>query len=83
MIKVYSKIKISKDLEEKITKEVLKKFGKEHEVEFLVDENIYSGIRIDVDSEVTDLTINNRIEKIINLLTNAVEVDTSGSARYR
>ena len=71
MIKVYSKIKISKDLEEKITKEVLKKFGKEHEVEFLVDENIYSGIRIDVDSEVTDLTINNRIEKIINLLTNA------------
>jgi F0F1-type ATP synthase delta subunit len=40
------------------------------EVEFVLDPKIIAGIRIEVDSEIIDLTLNNRLEKIIEVLNN-------------
>lgn len=72
MIKVYSKIKLKEDLR----KEVLNYINsmnsdvqfKMDDIKFEIDPNILSGIRIDKYSEIIDLTLNNRLDKILTLL---------------
>jgi len=69
MIKVYSKIELSKDLKEKILNSLrTKKKIDTTDAEFLIDESIISGVKIDIDSEVIDLTVNSRLEKILNIM---------------
>jgi F0F1-type ATP synthase delta subunit len=67
MIKVYSKIELKDELKKKITDLVKSKFGND-EISFLIDESIISGIKIDVNSEVIDLTVNNKLEKVLDIL---------------
>lgn len=64
MINIYSKTELSKEIKDLITS----KFN-EAEVQFLIDEGILSGIRIENDSEIIDLTLNARINEIVNLLS--------------
>jgi F0F1-type ATP synthase delta subunit len=72
MIKVYSKIKLSDDLRKKVLK-IINEMNptlqfKMDDLKFEIDKNIISGIRIDKYSEILDLTLNNRLDKILTLL---------------
>jgi F0F1-type ATP synthase delta subunit len=72
MIKVYSKIKLDENLKKDIL-DYINSLGFEDryslkDIDFEIDKNILSGIRIDVDSEIYDLTLNSRLEKILELL---------------
>lgn len=72
MIKVYSKIKLIKSIQEKILEIVNKKSGQKYtlgDIEFIEDESILSGVRIDIDSEVIDLTLNNKLNQILDILS--------------
>lgn len=72
MIKVYSKIKLSGDLKKKVL-EIINSSNpdiqfKMDDIKFEVDQNIISGIRIDKYSEIIDLTLNEKLNKILTLL---------------
>ncbi len=70
MIIVYSKIELSEKLRKKITEQILSYQNKSEseEIKFVVDETILSGIRININSRVIDLTLNHRLEKILDAL---------------
>lgn len=73
MIRVYSKTKLSKDLQEKVL-EFINSNDKEYryelsDIEFIEDKNIISGIRIDKDSKITDLTLNQRLEEVLRVIS--------------
>lgn len=70
MIKVYSKIELSQKLKNEIIKVLQKKYPdlKLEEVQFEKDKTIIAGIRIDVNSEVMDLTLNTRLVEIFSKL---------------
>jgi F0F1-type ATP synthase delta subunit len=73
MVKVYSKIKLAKNLCEKVlevvnAKSVEQKYTLE-EIQFIEDTSILSGIRIDIDSEIIDLTLNNKLTQILDVLS--------------
>jgi F0F1-type ATP synthase delta subunit len=72
MVKVYTKIALDKDLQMKVLETVNARLHKKYELsdlEFLIDDTILSGIRIDEDSEVIDLTLNNKINQILDVLS--------------
>lgn len=73
MIKVYSKINLKDSLKPKILDLVRSKFPERKielkEIDFRTDENIKAGIKIDVDSEIIDLTLNGRLEKVLEILS--------------
>jgi F0F1-type ATP synthase delta subunit len=71
MIKVYSKIELSESIKTQILAVVNNRFNQRNKLSdlmFLIDESIISGIRIDHDSNILDLTLNNTLEKIIDIL---------------
>jgi len=71
MVKIYSKIELSEEIKNKILASLNKATEKSYsagDVTFLLDSTILSGIRIDIDSEILDLTLNNRLEKILDVL---------------
>lgn len=72
MIKVYSKQKLNEDLKKKVLEYINStnmtvKFTMD-DVKFEIDKSILSGIRIDKYSEIIDLTLNDRLDKILTLL---------------
>lgn len=75
MIKVYSKNKLSEKTRELvgiyINSELIQKLnaGLKEEIHFTVDSKIIAGIRIDINSEIIDLTINSRLEKILDQIS--------------
>ena len=73
MVRVYSKIKLAKNLCEKVLEVVNAKSEEKKytlsEIEFFEDDSILSGIRIDIDSEIIDLTLNNKLTQILNVLS--------------
>jgi F0F1-type ATP synthase delta subunit len=72
MIKVYSKIKLDTDLKNKVLEAVNLRSEAKYilsDIEFIEDESIISGIRIDIDSEVIDLTLNNKLNQILDILS--------------
>lgn len=73
MIKVYSKIKLKDTLKREVIDYINsldpKVQVKIDEVKFEVDPNIISGIRIDKYSEIIDLTLNDKLDKILTILS--------------
>ena len=70
MITVYSKIELSEPLKQKIETYVRTTTAGEatnQKIHFKLDATIISGIRINVNSHITDLTLNARLEKILGV----------------
>jgi F0F1-type ATP synthase delta subunit len=72
MIKIYSKIELSENIKRKIYQFLHFKYPQKNllisQLEFLIDEKIISGVKIDIESEIIDLTFNARIEKLVSKL---------------
>lgn len=71
MVKIYSKIELNEELKKQVLQTVNEQTGKKFtltDLDFILDTSILSGIRIDIDSEVIDLTLNNRIHQILDVL---------------
>jgi len=73
MIKVSSKKELGNDLKKVILTSLEKYLGRKVEledIEYILDKKILAGIKIEVDSEIIDLTLNHRLDKIIEVLNN-------------
>ncbi len=72
MIKVYSKIKLKEEMKRKILEYINSMNPKAQfdmrDIKFELDQNIISGVRIDKYSEIIDLTMNDKLDKILTLL---------------
>lgn len=68
MVKIYSKTELSLNQKEAILQKVTKEFNlKKEEIEFDLDQSIIAGIKLEIDSQIYDLTLNSRLESILNL----------------
>lgn len=74
MIKIVSKNILSEQIKQKIIlklNEYLKNNLKADDITYETDKTIIAGIKIIIGSKVIDLTINRKLEKITNLITNS------------
>ncbi len=69
MIRIYSKIELNENIKEELEKSLEKYLGRKvEEISYEVDNKIIAGLKIELDSVVLDLTLNNRLEKIIRII---------------
>ena len=70
MIKIYSKRKLSPKLEQLIVNTLKQKYSSKDltNIKYVNDKTIIGGILIDIDSSVLDLTINKRLERVLEVL---------------
>lgn len=67
--KISSRIKIDKKIVDEIEDFIKKKYKAKNTVlEFIVDEKLLGGIRIEIGDEIIDTTIKNKIKKLQNYL---------------
>jgi F0F1-type ATP synthase delta subunit len=68
LVKVTSKIKLSESNLNKIEKTLKNRMKKNIKIEEIIDKNLSSGIKIEYDGEVIDLTVKRTIDEIKNQL---------------
>lgn len=71
MIQVFTKNKLEKKTKEKIIEKLSGYLGHRvdiSDIKFLTDSNIIGGLKIVIDSKVIDLTLNDRINKILDII---------------
>lgn len=71
MITILSKNKLDKNTQEIVLKYIKANYDSSessNDVNFKIDETIIGGIKIVIDSEVIDLTVNSRLQKIIEII---------------
>ena len=70
--KISSKIKLNKKITDEIEEFIKKRYQAKNTVlEFMVDEKLLGGIKIEVGDEIIDTTLKNKIKKLQNyLITN-------------
>ena len=71
MITIFSKNKLDKNTQEMVLKYIKANYDSSessNDVNFEIDETIIGGIKIVIDSEVIDLTVNSRLQKIIEII---------------
>lgn len=71
MITILSKNKLDKNTQEIVLKYIKANYDSSessNDVNFEIDETIIGGIKIVIDSEVIDLTVNSRLQKIIEII---------------
>jgi F0F1-type ATP synthase delta subunit len=71
MITVFTKIELNEKLKQSVVQALSSYLGHRvniNDVVFGVDESIIAGLKINIDSEIIDLTINYKLQEIINML---------------
>ncbi len=71
MITVLTKIELNENLKQNVVQALSSYLGYTvniDDVVFDVDESIIAGIKINIDSEIIDLTVNYKLQEIINIL---------------
>lgn len=72
-IKIITKIELKEDIKEQIVNilsNILSKEIKKDEVSFLIDNELIGGIKILISSKVIDLTLSNKLQRVLKKIRN-------------
>ena len=67
-IKVITAISLDKKEKNKFLEDLAKKFGENKQIQFEVDPNLISGIKLIIDSKMIDLSTQKKLENLRELL---------------
>ena len=72
MVKVLSAVSLSEEQKNAICKSVEKKTGKKAEAQFIKDESLIAGLRVEADGKLFENSAKSKFEEIRRLLQTAV-----------